>query len=690
VSLSRSQCGPSSCLPQFRLNLSRVSLSYPFIGCYADGVLQNTDLTAFLKAFEEGAAPATVAVPPSSVLAKDDGIFPAEIWRLVCSLQIAAIVGDVSQLVAAAAQVVLDDLRDNRCAPLSDYRAWTEAIAWALAQPTLANPDALKVPLGREREQIVGEACSRLRKRGYKIEVGAYGPQIDEPSRREIVSSVEALVGLLGGLETTHHVLAHLHNSNRRHDGMWLFGEVGLGIHQPKQPMLPVGWLFSLGLRDLGRPGRARKPAVVWKSLVDLATDFAAAHDCQRYTEFDGYNLHPAQFHRTLLNSALYRELFTLPQMPPKALRRVLDGLTEAITPDDQDELGFAVPVLSREILQLVEHSADDRLSPHDRAAVEKFLPLLHQLTGGAAETVNAAYGDPLTATGRTQDHILLFARGRNRVVTLPRAFLAEAACEFVFELIWSKLPRPRAAIIVGQTLEKAIANACRDKAKTVLPHQEYKVGTTRYELDAATRDADRIVLIETKGKMLTRQSRSGDMFAFFRDYSDSFLRMLSQLARHEIHLQRGLTPLTDAGEKTDDLRPIKVAVSPLSYGPVSDKWLSSSLIRSLVGARLTPVNPDASNRQIIEAFNKRVEAIVNDIALVAPKRDGHPDFIHYLMDVYWLDLGQLLYILERAHTVWDAFAPLSRITFSSRDFWTELRQVDHVGLTAGKWRPVA
>jgi hypothetical protein len=256
-------------------------------------VLQDSDLTAFLAAFEEGGKPATVAAPPRNVLPRDDGIFSAEVWRLVCSLQIAAVLGDVSQLAAAAAQLVLDDSRESRCAPLSDYRAWSEAIAWALVQPTLASRDAFKVPLGREREQIVGEACLRLRKRGYKVKVGAYGPQIDEASRRQIVSSVEALVGLLGGLETANHVLAHLHNSNRRHDGMWLFGEVGLGIYQPKRPMVPVGWLFSLGLRNLGRLGSARKPAVAWKSLVDLATDFAAAHDCQRYTEFDGHNLHP-------------------------------------------------------------------------------------------------------------------------------------------------------------------------------------------------------------------------------------------------------------------------------------------------------------------------------------------------------------------------------------------------------------
>ena len=138
-------------------------------------------------------------------------------------------------------------------------------------------------------------------------------------------------------------------------------------------------------------------------------------------------------------------------------------------------------------------------------------------------------------------------------------------------------------------------------------------------------------------------------------------------------------------------LRPIKVAVSPLSYGPVSDKLLSSNLIRSLVGAQLTVVVPNERNQGIIDAFNARVKSVVREMTLVAPKRDSLPDLFAYLMDVFWLDLGQLLYILDRAPTVWDAFTPFRSITFSSRDFWTELANSDRGGFTvsAGKWRPI-
>jgi ribosomal protein S16 len=81
---------------------------------------------------------------------------------------------------------------------------------------------------GRERERIVGAACLRLRKQRYKVEVGAYGPQIAEASRREIVRRAEALVALLGGVKTADQVLRFLRDAKFYHDGMWLFGEVGL------------------------------------------------------------------------------------------------------------------------------------------------------------------------------------------------------------------------------------------------------------------------------------------------------------------------------------------------------------------------------------------------------------------------------------------------------------------------------
>lgn len=652
-------------------------------------MLQDGDLKAFINVFERSKDPNLVAASPRGVLAKEDGLFASEIWRLLCSLRIAAALGDAPHEAGLAARLVLDEIRDLRCAPFEDHEAWTRAVAWARAQPAFAEAIFPDAPRGREREAVVGAACLRLRTQGYKIEVGAYGPRIAEASRREIVRSAEAFVALLGGYETASRVLRFLRDANLYHDGMWLFGEVGLNLYDAKRPMIPVGWLFSLALRHLGDRAIARKPEVAWKSLTDLTTDFAAAHDCQRYSQFEGFDLHPSQFHRTLVDSALWREFFALPQVPPKGLHQILEAIATIITRDDEERLGFAFRTLVNEVHKLVNWSADDRLTIYPRARIEQALPLSHRITGGAKEAVNVGYGDPLAAGARTQDRVLLFAYGSDRVIALPRALLAAAACEHVFWLVWSKLDAKRAAEIVGRTLECAIAKSCEGKASKILTNEKYLVHRRVYELDVAILDEDRIVLIETKGKSLTQRSRSGDMFAFIQDYSDSFLAMVAQLVRHELHLKQGHLPLMTSGGTIANLRPVKVAVSPLSYGPVSDKFLSRSILRSLITAKLFLVEHDPEKQKIIDTFNERIARIAADIASIAPKKDGLVQLSPYLIDIFWLDLGQFLYILDRANTFWDAFSPLSHITFTSRDFWTELANADRGGLTRGKWRPV-
>lgn len=651
-------------------------------------MLQDKDLVAFLEAWKgSDHQPLPSSLP--DVLERADGLYAAEVWRLGCSLQIAATLGDAPQEAVDAAKLISREIGDLRCAPINEHHLWTTAIAWARARLNSAGTSPRDLHAGREREEVVGTACLRLRKQGYTVEVGAYGPRVAETSRRDIVAKAEILIRLLGGIDVTGQVLAFLKDTKSFHDGIWLFGERGLNIYDAKRPMLPVGWLFSLAIRHLNRPRTARKPEIAWKSLCELATDFAAAHDCQRYSQFEDLDPHASQLHRMLVNSTLWRELFTLPQIPPTALRHILTALGAGLTPEDRTRLGLSFDALTAEIRQLLERSADDRLTLFSRSQIEQELPVLRSLTGGAVETVNAGYGDPTAASMRTQDSTLLFACGLERAITMPRAFLAASACEHVFRFIWSKLESKRAAEIVGSTLERAIANACTGKAPTVVVNRAYKAGGRRYELDVATRDEDRIVLIETKGKSLTQRSRSGDMFAFFRDYSDSFLAMFAQLVRHEVHLKEGQSPLIAVGEVVDDLRPIKVAVSPLSYGPVSDKVLSSGVLRSIVGAKLVLVAPNPEHEKIVSSFNQRTSALIDDMLVVAPKRDGRAELFPYLIDVFWLDLGQLLYILDRSNTVWDAFRPLKHMTFSSRDFWTELAYADRQGLTDGKWRPL-
>jgi hypothetical protein len=68
-------------------------------------MLQDRDLQNFLDALEASDDPSIAPAQPARILASDDGLFSQEIWRLVCSLQIAASAGDALKLERAVRSV---------------------------------------------------------------------------------------------------------------------------------------------------------------------------------------------------------------------------------------------------------------------------------------------------------------------------------------------------------------------------------------------------------------------------------------------------------------------------------------------------------------------------------------------------------------------------------------------------------
>ena len=195
----------------------------------------------------------------------------------------------------------------------------------------------------------------------------------------------------------------------------------------------------------------------------------------------------------------------------------------------------------------------------------------------------------------------------------LPRAMTTSATLNTIFELIWS-VGLQGTNKFVGDVFEKAISIACRAKSNSVYESVHYDVGRANYEIDIAARVGNYVLLIEAKAKMLTSKSRTVDMIAFLKDYTDSYLRLLKQLAQHDRSLTEGLTPLTTDGEDTSDLRVTKVAVSPLSFGPSSDRSLASALLRSVANAQFESMTGNQNDAAVVMQLNKIIKEILQSI----------------------------------------------------------------------------
>jgi len=652
-------------------------------------VLREDDLGRFRELFRVAATGGQSPVDPTIALQTQKGLFPEEIWQLAQSLQIAAVLGDADRREAIAADLIARQIRDIRCVDLDQSSEWQQAIAWALAQPGAVDVNINNAPRSfPDRSEQVGQACRRLRDKGYQLSVNAYGVEVSDKSQRAICERIDGLVAHLGGAEVATQVCRTIEDNKLTYDGMWLLGDRVPGIWSSKQPAFPIGWIFSLGLRYLGQGGKARKPEITWKTIAQLAIDFAAAMNCQRYNQFEEIDIRPGNAWRVLRDSLLWREIFSLPQIPPQVLPSLREAVGALITTEEKALFDWRVDVAFDEIERLLARSADRKLTIYPRPGAAREYPNLWKIGIGESGKVNSGYTIPTNGGARNQSTFIFFAHREDSVVTLPSPFLREAFCQAVFAQIWGKLKSSRASEVVGKIFERALERACQGKSGRIRAGVKYGIGKKTFEIDVATRDADRIVLFETKAKSLTAKARSGDMMAFYSDYTDSYLAIVHQLVRHEDNLRQGFTPLTTVGEVCHDFRPLKVALSPLSYGPVSDKMLASGLLRSFANIKLNPISSDAAAKKMTDKFNEAVRDIYSVVPKLAPKnKDGAIDLFAYFIDVFWLDLGQALYVLDRANTVVDAFTPLQFVTFTTRDFWTELAFADSQGLTKARWR---
>ena len=654
-------------------------------------MLPDSALDSFVALFKRAKETGTLqaAEPPESALRGGEGsghlVYAGEFTRLWRSLKIACAAGDTQKIVFQVFDKIIQQLsEDERCyVPLTCSDAWIKAIQWVL--PEIESSDRV----GGDRQLQVGKACQRLRQRGYDVSITAHGPHLDEQTQAAIAQRIDFLILQAGGANVAHSICRLVRQRNALHDGLWLLGNQVASIRSTSPPALPIGWLFSLAIRHIHRSPSSRKFRNTLKAALNLATDAAACLDCQRYSQFEEINLHATDFLRVLGESLTWREVFSLPQVPPRTLTTLREALSVVKWPKCEKESRHEVDRLFAEVEHLLGVSSDDCLTRIPQLRAREQYPTLWRRARAEPGEANANYLGPLEASKRNHEKFVLFGAAHGDVWTLPRAMTAAAACEVIMGHILTAMPQ-EAPQIIGATIEKSVFLACRGKADAVYLNEGYCAGDGKHlEIDIATRTGPQIVLFETKSKSLTRTSRSGDMVEFLSDYTKSYLSLLKQLVRHDRWLKKGYTPLTENGEDPQTISVMKVAVSPLSYGPASDKVLANLLLCSMAHARLTPTDAEPRRDRVLDEFNKTLEEIETELAEIVGPENGEIDLFRYMLDVSWLDLGELLYVLDRGLTVEKGLSALNNLTFSTRDFWTEAASADRQQISAGKWRPL-
>ena len=553
-------------------------------------MLNDSDLDEFIRCVrrvECETTPQREERPDTVLLAQESSgrlLHPNELWRLHRSLRITSFADNASEFSSQILDVIVRKLtvEDRRYLPPSHSDEWLSAIRWAAARGRASNERPLR-PRHMDRQLHVGTACRRLRDRGYRVHVGVYGPRLDDETRLAIAQRVDSLIARIGGIAAAQGICGLMGVTGKIHDQMWLLGHRPGAPDRAAEPAIPIGWLLALALRHIHTRPSKTDPTEEWKLAADLAIDFAAAKDCQRYNQWDGFNLEATDFLQSLEESLAWRELFMLPQVPPIAVATIRRAFAQITWPEETDDLRSDVDDLFAEVDNLLPNLSVDRLTEIPASQARAAFPRLWRHARAPRGATNAQYLDPFGDHPCDHDRFVFFEPDDERVVLLPPALTAAAACVAIFTSVRERTAKAKADCIVGAVMEKAISIGCRAHTDCVQEAVTYKEGKEPLEIDVAVREGPELILFEAKSKPLTANARTGDMMAFLLDYTKSFLALVRQLIRHERNIRAGLTPLARATEEIDSLRISKVAISPLCYGPSSDHVQAGSLFRAIV-----------------------------------------------------------------------------------------------------------
>ncbi|MCY3858552.1 MAG: hypothetical protein OXG25_06550 [Gammaproteobacteria bacterium] len=608
-------------------------------------------------------------------------LFRNEIGYLLDACEIAEAAGDASNHAVRTLEKICNALKSESrsyAAP-TNTTIWQRAIVSAQYAPD--SPDVLGDFDPNPRNKTVGIACRGIRDCGFDVQIDSFGPNINEHTQLQIANRVDSMIENVGGVNILMYLFQHMYQHNRLHDDLWLFGNQIAPARSPSKPEIPVGWLISLALRHIHNPPSTPDSGLL-KEGISLSINLAAALNCQRYNRFEGVTgIHPTAVIRNFDESIKWHVLFTLPQVPVSALIIIRRAFGRVAWPPYTRQVKHEVDALLQEGIELLRNRKTDRLIGMPLKTAQRRFPLLTEKARAKRGETNSNYLRPFDTEQRDHQSSVFFDSGEDKVIALTPSLAACSVYKIAFETIWSKLQRKVAEPIVSEVSELSIYLACVGKATEVKKNVRYHANGKALEIDVLCRGETDWIIFEAKSKVLTRAAESVNTLAFIKDYVGGFLVALKQLVRHDRNTILGNEEIvSEAGESiTTDI--IKVAVSSLTFGPVTDKALTNALINAATQVSFEAMTDDVRAIEIIGKFNSIFSEIEDEFDRY-PEEYKPEDLFRYMISVFWMDVPQFIYLMGRAGSVEKALQSIQNVTFSSRDFWTEIALLDRSGLT--------
>jgi hypothetical protein len=346
---------------------------------------------------------------------------------------------------------------------------------------------------------------------------------------------------------------------------------------------------------------------------------------------------------KTIHHDALYKEY----QYPPESTVTLLDSILESFREELVNAVGLEKEkfiLISNEIIQyaLASFQTVDNLPRltadeltrrmHTKVSRDDIIQYLDHMASHSP--LNIKFNHPLEVRGIDVDSEFLVPISQGSYEYLMP--LPSIAVFGLYDKILSLLCYPTQKW--GEAFEEFIRVWMADHLGEPVHTGEYVYGDEKGETDGVCIVGNKVILLESKNKPLTRAARSGDLARLLLDLGGSFIESQMQALRTEAvlrseplmlyeknsdlqEMKRGtLTPIAQIAAPADAIY-IRLSCSPVYYGVFNENIVCRNVVQSLLGRSFNPVDP--ALRKKFNAFEKKLNQLEGLIAIL--QQEAYP-----------------------------------------------------------------
>jgi hypothetical protein len=570
--------------------------------------------------------------------------------------------------------------REKAVAPFSNTVAWRSALATAARVVSDGSPyDGVAT-----RQASVAQALTFFEQHGHSAIVDGHGARLSHSAYNATCKKILKHVHAAGGEHFANTLLRGMSETGRIIDGSFTSARLTMS-GQEQAAETPFHYLYNLAFANIDVSPCSSDPLPHILKAEKWARHFAAALDVQPHSVYENTQLPSVLFERVLRETAVYDELFALPQWQPVAARTLVEEYIRSLA-----NAGCEFPIVGHEVwiaLWRFLNGACDATSLTTlavgrlMAAIQDVsaLSLLEMIKAlGGRASANRGYRTPSDAALKNATAFPLIELSDGRLILHPRPIMARSFVERLQILIreqstaraTTKSEVGRFETKLGDALEKLTAAVLDDAGEkvTVMGGRYFpeRKGSER-EIDLVVETPARIFLFECKRKALTSGARAGGLHPLFLDLTRSFLAMQAQLARHEASLRQNgkIEFLNGYVLELHERKVERIAVSLFDHGALQDRGMVMPLLERVIGHTVTSSGPGSGD--LAGEMNKHLGILTSSVKSILssnPERDFHG----FLMATWWLSIDQLQYLCGNGKGLNDGLGRLRHLTTRSGD----------------------